>query len=167
MEDQDHSLRSAGRRPLTPGMSRQAVPNSNHCIRVGTDRDHRISAVRLTLQWTAALRNSPTTRRTRQFDPLLTFKVGPLNGREAPESGLRRTRKLRQCVVLWRRQSAKPPSLQPPRDVAAFLRTGAVSLSVVVSGERLNQAANCLQLLVFDHCHASGRRVSRVANRMP
>ena len=53
------------------------------------------------------------------------------------------------------------------RDVAAFLRTGAVSLSIVVSGERLSQTANRLQLLVFDHCHASGRRVSRVANRMP
>jgi hypothetical protein len=85
----------------------------------------------------------------------------------AAPSGLRRTRRLRQCVVLWRRQSAKPPRLQPRRDVAAFLRTGAVSLSVVVSGERLSQAANCLQLLVFDHCHASGPRVSRVANRMP
>jgi hypothetical protein len=47
----------------------------------------------------------------------------------------------------------KTARLQPPRDVAAFLRTGAVSLSVVVSGERLSQAANCLQLLVFDHCH--------------
>jgi hypothetical protein len=52
------------------------------------------------------------------------------------------------------------------RDVAAFLRTGAVSLSIIVSGQRLSQAANRLQLLVFDHCHASGRRVSRVANRM-
>ena len=37
-------------------MSREAVPNSNHCIRVGTDRDHGISAVRLTLQWTAGMR---------------------------------------------------------------------------------------------------------------
>ena len=26
--------RSAGRRPLTTGMSREAVPNSNHCIRL-------------------------------------------------------------------------------------------------------------------------------------
>jgi hypothetical protein len=111
--------------------------------------------------------HSPTAWRMAQYDPLLTFKVGPLNGREAPESGLRRTRRLRQCVVLWRRQSAKPPRLQPPRDVAAFLRTEAVSLSVVVSGERLSQAANCLQLLVFDHCHASGPRVSRVANPCP
>jgi hypothetical protein len=36
-------------------MSREAVPNSNHSIRVGTDRDG-ISAVRLTLQWTAGMR---------------------------------------------------------------------------------------------------------------
>src|ERR1700731_2022198 len=34
-------------------MSRGPVPNSNQCIRVGIDRDHGISSVRLTLQWTA------------------------------------------------------------------------------------------------------------------
>ena len=29
--------------------------------------------------------------RTRQFDPLLPFTIGPMNGREARESGLRPT----------------------------------------------------------------------------
>jgi len=41
-------------------MSREAAPNSNHCIRVGTDRDYGNSAVRLTLQWTAGMRKKPT-----------------------------------------------------------------------------------------------------------
>ena len=31
----------------------------------------------------------PTAWRTSEFDPLLPFKIGPANGREAPESGLR------------------------------------------------------------------------------
>jgi hypothetical protein len=29
----------------------------------------------------------PQTLRTRQFDPLLPFKIGPVNEQEAPESG--------------------------------------------------------------------------------
>jgi hypothetical protein len=41
-------------------MSRGPVPNSNQCIRVGIDRDHGISAVRLTLQWTAGMRKQRT-----------------------------------------------------------------------------------------------------------
>ena len=36
--------------------SREAVPNLNQCIRVGTDRGKGISAVRTTLQWTAGMR---------------------------------------------------------------------------------------------------------------
>jgi hypothetical protein len=32
-----------------PGVSREAVSNLNQGIRVGTDRDHGISAVRMTL----------------------------------------------------------------------------------------------------------------------
>ena len=43
-----------GRQSLS--MSREAVPSSNRCIRVGTACDHGISAVRLTLQWTAGMR---------------------------------------------------------------------------------------------------------------
>jgi len=99
--------------------------------------------------------------------PLLTFNVGPLNGREAPESGLRRTRRCANALFSGGDRAQNRPVCSRARDVAAFLRTGAVSLSIVVSGERLSQTANRLQLLVFDHCHASGRCVSRVANRMP
>jgi hypothetical protein len=33
-------------------------------------------------------RHSPTAWRTGQFDPLLPFKIGPVNEREARESGL-------------------------------------------------------------------------------
>ena len=39
-------------------MSREAVPILNHCIRVGTDRGNGngVSAVQMTLQWTAGMR---------------------------------------------------------------------------------------------------------------
>jgi hypothetical protein len=47
--------------PTRPGrqslsLSREAVPDLNQCNRVGIDRDHGVSAVRLTLQWTAGMR---------------------------------------------------------------------------------------------------------------
>ena len=88
MEDQDHPLRSAGRRPLTPGTSREAVPNSNQ----RTDRDGVVSCGSKALPWMAGLRKYRPfagARRTGQIDPLLPFEIGLVNGREAQESGLR------------------------------------------------------------------------------
>ncbi len=50
-----NALSGSGRQTLS--MSRQAVPNSNHCIRLGTDRD---GGVRKTLWWTARVRKERT-----------------------------------------------------------------------------------------------------------
>jgi hypothetical protein len=40
----------------------------------------------------ASTGRSPMARGTRHIDPLLPFKIGPMDGREARESGLRRWR---------------------------------------------------------------------------
>src|ERR1700722_14879096 len=83
MEDQDHPLRSAGGRPLTPGMSRQAVPNSNHSIRVGTDRQ-------MPLQWTAGKRKYRPFAEglaNRANRPYADLHVYLMNGRTASRSG--------------------------------------------------------------------------------
>jgi hypothetical protein len=69
---------------------------------------------------------------TAQFDPLLPFKVGPMNGREARRSGLRlkavdRARSGRARRTFRRQESRRAAERQPPgrrlvdRDLAALL----------------------------------------------
>ena len=80
----------------------------------------------------ANTRGSPAARRTGQVDPLLPFKVGPMNGREARQSGLRlkavdRTRSVRARRTFRRQESWRAAERQPrgrrlvDRDLAALL----------------------------------------------
>jgi hypothetical protein len=45
--------------------------------------------------------HSPTARRTGKFDPKATFKIGPVNGRETLESGLRLNASVAPQTVDW------------------------------------------------------------------
>jgi hypothetical protein len=90
-----------------------------------------------------------TAWRTGQSDPLLTFKVGPLNGRKRQKAIFDEGGGCADASFSGGDRAQNRPVCGRAPDVAAFLRTGAVSLSIIVSGERLSQAANCLQLLVL------------------
>jgi hypothetical protein len=60
----------------------------------------------------------------------------------------------------------KTPSLKPRSGRDCVSQGGSGQFEHRRIGRAFEPDGKRLQLLVFDHCHASGRRVSRVANRM-
>src|SRR5271170_1150241 len=105
MEDQDHPLRSGGRRPLTPGTSREAVPNSNQ----RTDRDGAVSCGSKALPWMAGLRKYrafPDAGAKGSYRPVAAFPY-----RHYERAGSARKRSSAQGVGLEQARCAEQTSV--------------------------------------------------------
>ena len=77
--------------PCHRQLSRPDVALHRACRTVASPKDRfvRLPARTYERQVCANTGRSPTAQRTHQSDPLLSFEIGPMNGRKARESGLR------------------------------------------------------------------------------